>query len=227
MYVYLLSISLIMKITIIGSGNVARSLGWGWLRSGHEVAFGVRNPDSPKALTAKEKCPDAKFRTVSESVKDADVVVFATPPDIYPAALEGIAFKPGAVLIDATNSVRTKPTGFPTVYHALRSHYPNLPVVKCFNSTGAENLANPSYEVAMPEPCRISLDMFMCSNHEEGKKICTELVMDLGFENCYHFGGDNQVELLEQLAFSWINLAIMQGLGRNIAFKVIRSNGRM
>lgn len=216
-----------MKITIIGSGNVARSLAMGWLRSGHEISFGVRNPESPKALSAKEKCPDAVFSTVSESVKDAAVVVFATPPDIYPAALEGIRFLPQAVLVDATNSVRTKPNGFSTVYHALRHHYPELAVVKCFNSTGAENLANPFYEVAMPEPCRISLDMFMCSNSEEGKKICSELAMDLGFEHCYHFGGDNQVELLEQLAFSWINLAIMQGLGRNIAFKVIRSNGRM
>jgi hypothetical protein len=30
------------------------------------------------------------------------------------------------------------------------------------------------------------------------------------------------VELLEQFALSWINLAIMQGRGRNMAFRLVR-----
>ena len=40
--------------------------------------------------------------------------------------------------------------------------------------------------------------------------------------NCYDFGGSDRVELLEKFAFSWINLAIMQGVGRNMAFKVVK-----
>jgi hypothetical protein len=35
-------------------------------------------------------------------------------------------------------------------------------------------------------------------------------------------GGSEQVELLEKFALSWINLAIMQGHGRGIGFKVVR-----
>ncbi len=34
--------------------------------------------------------------------------------------------------------------------------------------------------------------------------------------------GDDKVELLEKFALSWINLAIMQGHGRDITFKMIR-----
>lgn len=36
------------------------------------------------------------------------------------------------------------------------------------------------------------------------------------------FSKGDKVELLEKFALSWINLAIFQGHGRNLAFKVIR-----
>jgi hypothetical protein len=42
------------------------------------------------------------------------------------------------------------------------------------------------------------------------------------FSTCWDFGGGDKVELLEKFALSWINLAIMQGLGRDLAFKVVR-----
>jgi len=43
---------------------------------------------------------------------------------------------------------------------------------------------------------------------------------DIGFVKCYDFGGDDQVNLLEQFAMSWINLAIIQKQGRGIVFKI-------
>jgi predicted dinucleotide-binding enzyme len=37
-----------MHIGIIGAGNVGVALGAGWLRAGHTVTFGVRNPATAK-----------------------------------------------------------------------------------------------------------------------------------------------------------------------------------
>jgi 8-hydroxy-5-deazaflavin:NADPH oxidoreductase len=54
------------------------------------------------------------------------------------------------------------------------------------------------------------------------KQVATKLASDIGFASCFDFGGDDKVELLEKFALSWINLAIMQGHGRDIAFKVVR-----
>ena len=54
------------------------------------------------------------------------------------------------------------------------------------------------------------------------KQIASQLSKEAGFSECYDFGGDDKVELLEQFAFSWINLAIIQKHGRNIAFKVLK-----
>ena len=43
-----------------------------------------------------------------------------------------------------------------------------------------------------------------------------------GFGSCIDFGKSDKVELLEKFALCWINLAIMQGQGRDIAFKLVR-----
>ena len=37
-----------MRIAIIGAGSVGRALGGGWLRAGHEVRYGLRDPDARK-----------------------------------------------------------------------------------------------------------------------------------------------------------------------------------
>ena len=62
----------------------------------------------------------------------------------------------------------------------------------------------------------------ICLPRVIGKELVKRLALDLGFEHCYDFGGDDKFKLIEDFAKAWINLAIMQGEGRNIAFKVLR-----
>lgn len=64
--------------------------------------------------------------------------------------------------------------------------------------------------------------MSMAGDSEEAKQIARQLALDAGFGSCWDFGKGDKVELLEQFALSWINLAIMQGHGRDIAFKLVR-----
>jgi hypothetical protein len=64
--------------------------------------------------------------------------------------------------------------------------------------------------------------MFMAGDSEKAKSVAVQLSMDLGFGSCIDFGKADKVELLEKLALSWINLAIMQGHGRNMAFKIVK-----
>ena len=82
-------------------------------------------------------------------------------------------------------------------------------------STGFENMANPIYYGE-------GIDMFMAGSSAEGKDVAKQLALDAGFSTCWDFGGDDQVQLLEYFALSWINLAIMQGYGRNMAFRVLK-----
>jgi 8-hydroxy-5-deazaflavin:NADPH oxidoreductase len=76
-------------------------------------------------------------------------------------------------------------------------------------------MANPKYG-------DLAMDKFMAGSSEKAKSVARQLALDAGFGECRDFGGEDKAVLLEQFALSWINLAIMQGHGRDIAFKVIR-----
>ena len=56
----------------------------------------------------------------------------------------------------------------------------------------------------------------------KGKEIAIKLAKDAGFAECYNIGGNDKFELMEQFAWFWINLAMFQGQGRDIAFKLLK-----
>lgn len=204
-----------MKIAILGSGNVGTALGSGWIKAGHEVVFGVRNPSSSKSLKALEIITSAKISSLSEAATVSEIIVITTPPEAVLELIPLLGDVSTKTIIDVTNAIRTKPEPYATAYEAIKTILGTQKVVKCFNSTGFENMKNPTYPLG-------GIDMFAAGNDIESKKIAQKLALDLGFENCYDFGGDDKVELLEKFALSWINIAIMQGHGRNLAFKLIR-----
>lgn len=203
-----------MKIAIIGSGNVGGALAQQWVKAGHTVLVGAKFPLSDKNIQLATKIGEDRFTSIESAVKQCDVVLIATPPTAIFDVIEQIGDVSGKVLIDATNAVRQKPAPYDTVYHVLADKT-TAKVVKCFNSTGFENMLNPIYHGE-------KLDMFMAGDSEEAKITTLQLALDAGFGTCWDFGKSDKVVLLEQFALSWINLAIMQGHGRDIAFRVVR-----
>lgn len=203
-----------MKIAIIGSGNVGGALAQQWIKAGHTVLIGAKFPLSEKNSQLATKIGEDRFTTVQSAVQQSEVVLIATPPTAVFDIIEQMGDVSGKTLIDATNTVRQKPTPFDTVYHAL-AEKTNGNAVKCFNTTGFENMLNPVYHTE-------KLDMFMAGDNNEAKQAAQQLALDAGFGTCWDFGKGDKVVLLEQFALSWINLAIMQGHGRDIAFRVVR-----
>ncbi len=204
-----------MKIAILGAGNVGSALAKNWRAVGHDIAFGVRNPDSPKSQKAVEDLPDVALKNIGEAAAWADALVVTTPPEAALELAAQLGDVQGKTIIDATKAVRTRPDPYPTAYHALRELAIGAHVVKCFNSTGYENMADPRYGSE-------SADMFMAGDSPEAKQVARQLALDAGFGECYDFGDGSRVQLLEQFALAWINLAIFQGMGRGVAFKLMR-----
>ena len=62
----------------------------------------------------------------------------------------------------------------------------------------------------------------MAGDSEKGKAATKQLGLDEGFAECYSIGGNDKFQLMEQFAFFWINLAMMQGQGRDIGFKLLK-----
>ena len=89
-----------MKIAIIGAGNVGGTLGARWARNGHSVTFGVRNPGDEKLKKLLNSAGStARAATIGEAVKDASVVVLATPWEGAQSAIRAAGKLAGRILI--------------------------------------------------------------------------------------------------------------------------------
>lgn len=204
-----------MNIAIIGSGNVGGALAINWKSKGHSVTIGARNPNSAKVLKLKESLPNINIESIEKAISDAQVVLIAATSNAAIEISESIKnLVQDKIIIDAMNSVGMKPEGFNNTFEAIKSITQSPNLIKCFNTTGAENMANPSY----PDS---AIDMFMAGNSSSAKAIVRGLALDAGFAECHDFGGDEQVQILENFAMVWINLALKQGKGRNFGFKIL------
>lgn len=202
-----------MNIAIIGTGNVGGALATNWSKKGHTIHLGVKDKTNFKGLSLLHN-ENTQAHSVQEAVAQSEVILIATPPTAIFEIIEQMGDVSGKIIIDSTNAVRQTPDPYKTVYHCLIDKT-KAAIVKCFNTTGFENMLNPTYNGE-------AIDMFMAGDSDAAKQVASQLASDAGFGSCVDFGKADKVELLEKLALSWINLAIMQGHGRNIAFKLVR-----
>lgn len=204
-----------MNITIIGAGNVGGTLAVAFRKAGHSVIFGVKDPAIP--FKGKELADQFSFPyfSIKDAVEKSEVIVLSIPAQFAGEAAKGLGDVSNKIIIDTMNAVFMKPEGFTNTADAILANCNTTDVVKCFNSTGFENMANPIYDGQ-------GIDMFVAGSSEKGKQVAIQLATDIGFASCYDFGGNDKFFALEQFAFAWINLAIIQKHGRDLAFKLIK-----
>ena len=121
----------------------------------------------------------------------------------------------GRVLVDATNplapglaglSLGTTTSGAEQVAERARGAH----VVKAFNSTGAENMADSRYAQGQPM-------MPVAGDDASARQQVLALATLIGFD-AIDMGALSAARYLEPLAMVWIHLAFKQGQGRRFAF---------
>ena len=207
-----------MRIGIIGAGSVGGALGRGWTRAGHDVTFGVRDAAAPKVQELLA-ATGAKAAAVAEAAAAGEVVVFATPWDATQDAVRHAGDLKGKIVFDCTNPLAPQLAGLTHGFDTsagemVAAWAPGARVVKVFNTTGANNMANPEFG-------GMAATMFYCGDDAEAKTVAARLAADLGFDPV-DAGNLEQARLLEPLALLWIRLAYVQKQGREIAFKLLR-----
>lgn len=205
-----------MKIAIIGSGNVGSALAQKFIVAGHTVLIGAKFPLSEKSIKLATQIGEDRFANVESAVKQCEVIVLATPAMMASEVAQSLGDTTGKVIIDTMNVVMGRgPEGFTNTSDAILAHTQTRDVVKCFNTTGFNNMQNTDYNGT-------PIDAFVAGDSEKGKAIAIQLAKDAGFAECYNVGGNDKFALMEQFAFFWINLAMFQGQGREIGFKLMK-----
>lgn len=196
-----------MKIAIIGAGNIGGTLGRKWARTGHEVRFGVRNPADSKFDSLRSA---GAVVSVAEALVAADVVLLSMPGGaVADFAEQHGATLAGKIVIDSTNSVRNAHMNNLTV---LKEKSPEAKLIRAFNALGWEN-----FEV--PQINGVQIDLFYCG-HAESRTITDQLIAEIGLRPIY-IGDLDLAAVLDGMTRMWFALALAQGRGRRIAFKLL------
>jgi 8-hydroxy-5-deazaflavin:NADPH oxidoreductase len=169
---------MLMKIAIIGAGNVGSALGRGWLSGGEDVVFGIPNPADPKYRSL----PEERLRTAPEAARNAEVIVLATPWPATEAAVKSLGDLSGKIVIDCTNPLGMGPDGLELVLghttsagEQVASWAPAAAVFKTLNQIGAENMDKAALFPLRPV-------MFVAGDDPSKKPIVMSLIAKLGFE---------------------------------------------
>ena len=197
-----------MRIAIIGAGNVGGGLGKAFSAAGHEVVFGVRDPDSTKTLSALADIPAATAAAPSEAVDGAEVIVFAIRPVAINATVADLPPLDDRIVIDAMNRFDGDPSRSTT--QDLAERLPGAKLAKAFNTIGYENFSTAAQR-GMPAA------MFVAGDDPEAKRVAMQLAAEIGFQP-EDAGGLSNAKPLEEMVKVW--LALTQTHGRGIGFAV-------
>jgi len=219
-----------MRIAIIGAGHVGGTLGrrWATARTGqHTVTFGIRAGDELEPQLGEfidGSGGAARAASVPDAARGAEVVVFAVPWKAAEEAVRSAGSLSGKIVIDCTNPFAPGLTGLDAPAggsgaEALASWAPGARVVKAFNTTGFNIMANPAF----PEG---PATMFYCGDDASAKRAVHGLAAELGFDPI-DAGPLSRARVLENMALLWVSLAMggVSGgteLGRDIAFRLAR-----
>lgn len=213
-----------MHIAVLGAGNVGGTLGRGWAQAANDVTFGVRNPGEAKVQALVHDIgPNAKVTSVAEAASRAAIVVLTVPWESAKDALLAAGNLEGKIVVDATNPLIMTPEGLQqglvighttSAAEQIAQWAVGAHVVKAFNTTGWQNMADPVYGAQ-------GLTMLLCGDHAEPKKIVALLAKQLAFEPV-DVGPLRSARYLEALAMLWIDMAMLQGFGTHFGFQLVK-----
>ncbi|HEV1285695.1 MAG TPA: NAD(P)-binding domain-containing protein, partial [Bryobacteraceae bacterium] len=214
----------LLKIGILGTGDVGRALGNAFIALGHEVKMGSRDAHNEKAVAwASTAGINASTGTFADTATFADVIVLALLWSGAENALKlaGPESFSGKVVIDAINPLLFEP-GKPlalAVGHTdsagerVQRWLPSAHVVKAFNSVGYAHMFKPDFPGGPP-------DMFIAGNDAAAKRTVTGILTDFGWSTI-DVGGIEGSRLLEPLCILWVGYGMRTGTWSH-AFKLLR-----
>ncbi|MCU0296782.1 MAG: NAD(P)-binding domain-containing protein [Candidatus Nanopelagicales bacterium] len=189
-----------LSVTVVGTGTIGMTLAKLWQGAGFQVTLASREN--------QERVLDGiPVRPIADALPGSDAVLTAIPGSAVQVFLDQHASQlDGVPLIDASNNV-----GAPAMHHAAQAG--DLAYYRAFNTLGVENFAEPVFD-------GIAADLFY-SGPPEHKDVVEALIAAVGLRPVWVGEGADAADLLDGVARLWFTLALAQGRGRHLAFRML------
>jgi hypothetical protein len=212
-----------VRIGILGSGDVAKALGAGFLQHGHDVVLGTR--DTGKLRDWADRHPGARLGSFAESAEFGEVQVLAVKGSVAADVLRmaGASNLAGKPVVDTTNPIADEPPDNgvlrfftsldDSLMERLQRAFPDARLVKAFSCVGNRHMVQPRFAGGVPT-------MFICGNDVEAKATVRGVLDQFGWETA-DMGGVEAARAIEPLCILWC----IPGFLRNEwdhAFKLVR-----
>lgn len=216
-----------MKIGIIGSGIVGRTLASGFLKLGHDIMLGTRNIQKDEVKKYISENSRALAGSFADAARFGDMIVITVAGRIAKDAI-GMTdvrdFK-GKTVIDTTNPISQEPAvngvmkffteANSSLGEQIQAWLPEAHVVKCFNIVGAGFMTNgKQFGDVIPT-------MFICGNNADAKKTVTEILTAFNWETL-DCGMIEASRAIEPMAMLWCIPGFMHNQWAH-AFKLLRN----
>ena len=165
-----------MKLAVIGSGNIGKSIG-GWAsKAGYEVIFSSRN-EQHALEAAKITGKNSRAGSIKDAVEKADIVLLAVPYGAVKDILTDLGTRlNGKVLVDVTNPLSpdfsSLTLGFSTsAAEEIQKLVPGAKVVKAFNTIFAA-----VYDAQNPIIKGGKISVFFAADDKDAKNKVADLI---------------------------------------------------
>lgn len=207
-----------MRIAVLGSGTVGRTLAAGTAQAGNDVTVGTRDVDALLQRDGEdafrpwhEEHPGVAVATFAAAAAAADLVVNATPGAVSLQVLQsaGEANIGDKILVDVANPLDFS-RGFPpsltvsntdSLAEQLQRAFPRSRVVKALNTLTASLMVDPG-SLAGGEH-----DLPICGNDADAKATVSALLRDwFGWQSTIDLGDLTAARGMEAYLLLWVRM---------------------
>ncbi|KAA3439248.1 NADPH-dependent F420 reductase [Rufibacter hautae] len=171
-----------MKIGIIGTGHIGKTLALTLGAAGHEVE--VANSRGPETIDIEVLSTEAKAATVQQATANKDVIIISIPLNRIPELAPFFAEVPDeTVVIDTSNYYPARDNGIDSIEAGqVESLWVQAqlgrPVAKAWNAIGSDSFAKKGRLAGSPG--RIAIPI--AADREIDRRVTMDLVGETGFD---------------------------------------------
>jgi 8-hydroxy-5-deazaflavin:NADPH oxidoreductase len=229
-----------MRIGILGTGGVGRSMAEGLTARGHEVTIGTRSVEALMARTEQdamgnepyaswsERNPEVGLGTFAEAAAHGELVVNATNGmgSLEALAAAGRENLDDKVLIDISNPFDFSRGMPPSLFvcntdslgEQIQREYPGARVVKTLNTVASNLMVDPSVVAGGDHT------VFISGDDQEAKAQVREILSSFGWRHILDLGDITTARGAEMYVAMWVRL--WQLLGTAVLnVKVVKQEG--